>query len=83
MKTIVFSKQAAKDLDTLPSDDRDLVLSGLTEYALKGLGDVKALSGRQGYRLRVGAYRILFDEDASTILAIYIGRRQTTTYKRN
>ena len=28
-------------------------------------------------------YRVIFDEDASTILAIYIGRRATTTYKRN
>jgi mRNA interferase RelE/StbE len=26
---------------------------------------------------------VIFDEDASTILAIYIGRRATTTYKRN
>ena len=83
MKTIVFSKQAAKDLDALPSDDRELVITGLTEYAISGRGDVKALSGREGYRLRVGAYRIVFDEDASTILAIYVGRRQTTTYKRN
>jgi len=48
-----------------------------------GRGDVKALVGRDGFRLRIGAYRVLFDEDATTILAIYIGRRQTATYKRN
>lgn len=83
MKTIVFSKQAAKDLDALPNEDRDAVTIGLTEYAISGHGDVKALAGRNGYRLRIGSYRVVFDEDASTILAIYVGRRQTTTYKRN
>lgn len=82
MKTIVFSKHAAKDLDALPEQDRDAVTLGLTEYAIYGRGDVKSLSGRQGFRLRIGSYRVLFDEDRVTILAIYIGRRETTTYKR-
>ena len=50
---------------------------------MTGQGDVKPLQGRGGYRLRVGRYRVIFDEDATTILAIYIGRRVTTTYKRN
>lgn len=51
--------------------------------AVAGRGDVKALQGRKGYRLRVGAYRVIFDEDATTILAIHIGRRTTTTYTRS
>ncbi len=50
---------------------------------MTGQGDVRALQGRAGYRLRVGSYRVIFDEDAMTILAIYIGRRATTTYKRS
>jgi mRNA interferase RelE/StbE len=52
-------------------------------HAMTGQGDVKALQGRDGYRLRIGHYRVIFDEDATTILAIYIGRRATTTYKRS
>jgi mRNA interferase RelE/StbE len=44
---------------------------------------VKRLSGRGGYRLRSGRYRIIFDEDSITILAIYIGKRETTTYSRH
>jgi mRNA interferase RelE/StbE len=44
---------------------------------------VKRLSGREGFRLRIGDYRVIFDQDAATILAIYVGRRATTTYKRN
>jgi len=58
-------------------------MTGLIRYAISGEGDVKRLSGRDGFRLRIGRYRVIFDEDASTILAIYIGRRKTTTYSRN
>ena len=83
MKTIVFTKQAAKDLDALPNDDQDFVTTGLTDYAVTGRGDLKALAGREGYRLRIGSFRVIFDEDASMILAIHVGRRQAATYKRN
>lgn len=83
MKTIAFIPSAAKDLDALPRPDRETVESGLYRYAIHGVGDVKRLKGRDGYRLRIGVFRVLFDEDGQTILAIYIGRRTTTTYKRN
>jgi mRNA interferase RelE/StbE len=48
---------------------------------MSGSGDVKKLSERSGYRLRIGRYRVLFAEDAVTILAVYIGKRETTTYR--
>ena len=83
MKTIILTLAAAKDLDALPRDAREQVEAGLRRYAMTGQGDVKALQGRGGYRLRIGGYRVIFDEDASTILAITIRRRATTTYKRN
>lgn len=83
MKTIVFTHQAAKDLDALPAEAREAVCDGLNTYATHGAGDVKRLSGRDGFRLRVGRYRVIFDEDQTTILAIYIGKRETTTYRRN
>ena len=57
--------------------------AGLHRYAMTGQGDVKALQGRDGFRLRIGSFRVIFDEDATTILAIYIGRQATTTYKRS
>ncbi|MBK8458574.1 MAG: plasmid stabilization protein [Phyllobacteriaceae bacterium] len=81
MKTIIFTHQAARDLDGLPSEARQSVEAGLVRYAVSGEGDVRNLSGRDGFRLRVGRYRVLFDEDRSTILAIYIGKRETTTYR--
>ncbi len=83
MKAIILSASAAKDLDALPREGREQVETGLSRYAITGQGDVRALQGREGYRLRIGQYRVLFDQDATTILAIYIGRRATKTYKRS
>lgn len=83
MKTIVLTLSAAKDLDALSREARDQVEAGLNRYAMTGQGDVKALQGRDGYRLRIGSSRVIFDEDAATILAIYVGRRTTTTYRRS
>jgi len=83
VKTIVLTLSAAKDLDGLHREAREQVEAGLHRYAMSGQGDVKALKGRAGFRLRIGSYRVIFDEDATTILAIYIGRRTTTTYNRS
>ncbi|HUC16445.1 MAG TPA: hypothetical protein VMA37_02025 [Acetobacteraceae bacterium] len=83
MKTIILTPSAAKDLDALPRDAREQGEAGLSRYAMTGQGDVKALQGRDGFRLRIGSYRVIFDEDATTILAIYIGGRSTMTYKRS
>ncbi len=82
MKTIILTLSAAKDLDALPRDAREQVESGLHRYAMTSQGDVKRLQGREGFRLRIGSYRVIFDENLTTILAIYVGRRDTTTYKR-
>lgn len=81
MKTIIFTAAAAKDHDALPADARAEVDIALDSYATDGHGDVKRLQGSPYYRLRVGRYRVVFDEDQTTILAIYIGKRETTTYR--
>lgn len=83
MKTIIFTAAALSDLESLPQQDRLTVESALEDYAISGRGHVIRLTGRAGYRMRVGTYRVIFDEDRATILAFYVGRRSTTTYKRN
>ena len=80
MKTIVFTSASAKQFDALPLAAQAAIETALTRYAIDGLGDVKRLSGRDGYRLRIGGYRVLFDESETTILAVYVGRRTTHTY---
>jgi len=83
MKTIIFTVAAARDLDALPLSAREQIVEALSRFAIDGQGDVKRLAGREGFRLRVGVYRVLFTQDLKTILAIHVGRRQTTTYARN
>ena len=83
MKTIVLSPAAARDFDALPNDAQVRIGAALADYAISGRGDVKKLSGQPLYRLRVGRYRVIFDENRTTIVAIYIGKRDTTTYRRN
>ena len=83
MKRIILPHKASKDLDQLTAKARFALLDALNEYALSGRGDVKKLSGRDGLCLRVGRWRALFDDDGVTIIAIYFGKRETATYKRN
>jgi mRNA interferase RelE/StbE len=83
MKTLILSAAAAKQLDALPQPAQGQIIDALDDYAMRGTGDVKRLVGRDGYRLRVGRYRVLFAEDSFTILAVYVGKRETTTYGRN
>jgi len=83
MKTIVYTHAAVKQIDTIESKDREAILDALAAYAVSGKGDVKRLSGRPGFRLRIGRYRVIFNEDAATILALYAGKRETATYRKN
>ena len=81
MKTIILTNRAAKELDALPPATRAAIEAGLDAYAVSGRGDVKRLQGREGFRLRIGRYRVIFAEDAVTILAFTIGKRETNTYR--
>lgn len=80
MKTVVLTHRAAKQLDALPQSARKAVTAALILLATANQGDVKKLQGRDGYRLRVGAYRVIYEADTMTILAIVVARRTTTTY---
>ena len=67
MKTIVFTAAAAKAFDTPQARE---AVGGVT----------KALRGRDGFRMRAGEYRVLFNEDAATILVVSVGRRRGATH---
>jgi mRNA interferase RelE/StbE len=65
---VVIEKQAVKYLESL-----DTIMYRRITKALKDLekeppiGDIEKLSGQDGYRLRVGIYRILFRVGAENI----------------
>lgn len=69
---IRYSKQAIKFLKRQDVPTRKRITEAINELPS---GDVKKLSGKSGYRLRVGDYRILFDKDGNVIFVSKIGNR--------
>lgn len=79
---VAIPRKLARMLLRLPRTDRDRLMKALREMRDDPYGgDLKHLSGHR-YRRRVGAYRIIFDIDASrrTVDVTSLGRRSTTTY---
>ncbi len=48
----------------------------LTQFAKSGQGDVKRLKGRAGTRLRVGDWRVIFDETPDALITVAVGHRR-------
>jgi mRNA interferase RelE/StbE len=63
MKQIAFSTTSARQWTKLSPDVRSRIDKRLTEFATSGHGDVKRLKRREGMRLRVGDWRVIFYED--------------------
>ena len=82
MKTITMTAAATKDFFGLPEQVQDAIDAALERYAAQGLGDVVALKNSTFRRLRIGRYRVIFGEDQTIILAVYVGKRETTTYTK-
>ncbi len=78
----VLSPQAAKYLKRLNEPDKSRIIKALNKLELDPpQGDIKSLSGEEGYRLRVGGYRVLFGIKLNTIVITNIAPRGDV-YKR-
>lgn len=69
---INYSKQAIKFLKKQDTITRKRIVSAIN---LLPAGDVKALQGNSGYRLRVGDFRVIFDVDKNILYIVKIGNR--------
>jgi mRNA interferase RelE/StbE len=76
MKPIVFTATSTRQWAKLSPDVRSRIDKRLTEFAATGHGDVKRLKGRDGMRLRVGDWRVIFFEDHGTIVVAAVGHRR-------
>jgi mRNA interferase RelE/StbE len=76
MKPILFTPAGARQWMKLTAQVRRRIDVRLTEFATSGKGDVKQLKGRQGSRLRVGDWRVIFYEEAGSIVVVAVGHRQ-------
>ncbi len=71
---VLFSPKSAKYLAGLNEPMKSRIKNALIKLN-EQKGDIKSLSGRNGYRLRVGKYRILFDIVDDAIIVYEIGLR--------
>ena len=82
--SILFTKSAAKELESVPTKDRQRIVSRIGSLAddPRPMG-VEKLSGDDKYRVRQGDYRILYEiVDAELIVTVVrIGNRQDA-YRR-
>lgn len=78
MKTIVYSKRAVSFLKKLVKTDAQRIRDKIKQYAQNPeemANQVKKLQGVPFYRLRVGDYRVIFNEDGIILNIINIGNR--------
>jgi mRNA interferase RelE/StbE len=60
VKRIVWTDPARIDVRSLSKPTAMHILSALHRFAESGTGNVKALQGREEFRLRIGDYRLFF-----------------------
>ncbi|AYQ24197.1 MULTISPECIES: type II toxin-antitoxin system RelE family toxin [Enterococcus] len=73
MKQVIFKKQPLKFLQKLDVKTKQRIINAI--YSLPD-GDVKPLRGYHPYkRLRIGPYRVIFDESGCIYTITKIGNR--------
>ncbi len=79
MYELRYSQTAFKQLEKLEASIRERILFALERLRIRPEScDIKKLVGMQGYRFRVGEYRIIFDieQEKLLILVLQIGHRK-------
>jgi len=72
-----FMEKALERLRALPKPQRRLIGEKINRLQDNLSGDVKKLHGfKNKYRLRVGAYRVLFEMEAACIVVYDVGDRK-------
>jgi mRNA interferase RelE/StbE len=78
MRPIAYKKAAIKALNRMPANMSALIRSKIEQYARDPeslTANVVKLQGRDGYRLRVGDWRVILDEDRIVLTILHIGPR--------
>ncbi len=79
MYELIYSPSALKQLEKLEHNIRERIVVALERLRIRPEScDIKKLIGMQGYRFRVGDYRIIFDmeKDKLIILVLQIGHKK-------
>ncbi|QRF75542.1 Plasmid stabilization system protein [Thermoplasmatales archaeon] len=75
---VIFSDLAFKQLRKLDGEIRERIVSSLERIRIRPDAYVKKLVGDDGYKLRIGSYRVILDLDREKliILVLRIGHRK-------
>lgn len=76
VKEIEFTSAAVRQWRKLTASTRAQIDLKLQAFARTGAGDVKALRGAPGMRLRAGDWRVLFTVKGNTITVHAVGHRR-------
>ncbi len=64
MYSLAYDRRIERDLSRIPAQQRRVILRRIEQLAADSRGrQVEKLSGMEGYRLRIGDYRVLFTID--------------------
>lgn len=75
---ITYTKQASKTLRTMQPKTAQRILAAIEKLADNPARtdlDIKALQGRDGYRLRVGDWRVIYSQDGLVLVIEKIAPR--------
>lgn len=78
MKTVVYTREAIRNLSKIPAKKAETIREKVAQYAADpaSLGNnVKALQGVKAFRLRVGDYRVIFSEEGVVLTVLRVGPR--------
>jgi mRNA interferase RelE/StbE len=76
MKKIAFTSAGTRQWLKLSADVRRRIDRRLTEFVATGKGDIKRLRGRDGARIRVGDWRVIFYETEHEVVVVAVGHRR-------
>ena len=78
MRELKYTKSAIRALRKMPANTAALIIAKIEAYAKDpetANNNVKTLRGRQGFRLRVGSWRVIMDDDGNVLAVLDIGHR--------
>ena len=76
MKAVAYTLFARRQFRKLTPQDQERIKLAVARYAEEGVGDVRALKGRSGFRLRSGSLRVVFTETSEFIEVRAVGDRR-------
>jgi len=78
VKKVAYRNEAVRTLRRMPTNERRRIMDKIDQLAVEPAqlaNQVKKLKGRSGYRLRVGDWRVVFDDNGDVLDILAIGPR--------